>query len=137
MATGRPPKLTKEIINKIGFLVELGVTPPKAAEYCGCSRSSYYSWMKQARESSRKNNCTRLLDKIVDSQSKLEQDCLKDIKASKDWRAKQWLLEHLDKIRYGAVQKVEVEHSGKTEVEVSIHDKITDYDKYFHDLDTS
>lgn len=131
---GRPPKLTKEIIDKICFLVELGVTPPKAAEYSGCSRSSYYSWMKQAREAKRRNNCTLLMDRIQESQSKLVQDCLQDIKKSKDWRAKQWLLEHIDKFTYGTVQELKIEHAGKIEQEVSIHDRITKATEYFEEL---
>lgn len=74
------------------------------------------------------------MDRIQESQSKLVQDCLQDIKASKDWRAKQWLLEHIDKFTYGTVQELKIEHAGKIEQEVSIHDRITKATEYFEEL---
>jgi len=117
MAGGRPTKLDDKVTIEICKLIELGVTPPVAAECCGITRQTYYNWMERGQKSKRKSQYQEFFYKIEESKALAVKDCVLKIRDSKDWKALAWLLEHLDKFNYGTVKKLEVEHSGKIETE--------------------
>ena len=115
---GRPTKLDDKLTIEICKLIELGVSPPVAAECCGITKQSFYNWMEKG-EAAKSGKHKDFFDKIEQSKAVAVKECIVDIKNSKDWKAKAWLVERLDRFSYGTVKKVELEHSG------SVNNKVT------------
>lgn len=111
MVMGRPTKLDDKLTIEICKLIELGVSPPVAAECCGITKQSFYNWMERGEEA-KTGKHRDFFDKIEQSKAIAVKECIVDIKNSKDWKAKAWLVERLDRFSYGTVKKVELEHSG-------------------------
>lgn len=125
MAGGRPSKLTPEKTKEICDIIRLGVTPLTAAQSCGIAKATFYLWQQKARDAKRANKYTEFMDNIEEAKANAIQKCITDIYNAKDWKAKAWLAEHLDRFNYGAVQKLEVE----SKVKVDIFQDIDDLEK--------
>lgn len=128
---GRPPKLTRELIEKIAAVVRNGCYLDTAARYCGVSKASFHDWMKRGHEQKGRGIYRQFLDALEEAQAAADvKDHLRLTKAGdKDWRA---IAEHLrlrNPDRYS--RRTEVSGPGgkpvavQTSVEASLMDMFT------------
>lgn len=126
----RPSKLTDEITQVMCNLISAGVPPYRAAILAGIHPDTYYNWRKKANKNPlHKNKWTEFFGEIEAAKAKAIKTSLKIIQGSDDWRAHAWLLEKIDKEDFGKQEKIELEHSGKVDSQVTTKE-IKDLFKY-------
>ena len=98
MAT--PPKLknklTPSLIEELGIAFELGLKSADAAAYAGCTESTYYRWMAQARNGAGDPRLQLLLKVVGESKAKNVEKNLNIIQEAAmngQWVAAAWILE--------------------------------------------
>lgn len=98
---GRPPKLSKQIIEDICKLVRAGVPVKTAALATGISESSYYAW-KASAESGRAGNYALFLRSILKAHASAQARLVVKIStaAETDWKAGRYLLQVIDPKTY-------------------------------------
>jgi hypothetical protein len=86
--SGRPPKLTRELIAQIADVVRAGNYLDTAARYCGVTRASFHEWMKRGHEQTR-GLYRDFLDALERAQAEADvRDHANITKAgARDWRA--------------------------------------------------
>jgi hypothetical protein len=86
--SGRPPKLTPELIEKIADVVRAGNYIDTAAVFCGVSKASLHDWMKRGHEQKR-GRYRDFLDAMEQAQATADvRDHANITKAGgRDWRA--------------------------------------------------
>ena len=98
MAT--PPKLknklTPSLIEKLGIAFEIGLKSSDAAAYAGCTESTYYRWMAQARNGAGDPRLQLLLKVVGESKAKNVEKNLNIIQEAArngNWLSAAWILE--------------------------------------------
>jgi len=142
--TGRPTKLTYELIDQIADLVREGNYIETASAVVGLDKVSLYRWLKRgAREEERLAKNPKLKGKteekifiefsnaVKKAMAESEADDLENIKKAsrEDWKASAWRLERRFPNRWGRKEKVDIDANMKNEnvnrEEVYIEQKIT------------
>ena len=90
--SGRPPKLTPELIAEVAKVVGAGAPMDTAARYCGITRTDFHMWLKKAHELRRAGRRGRQLDflnALEEAQSRADVSDHASIAraAQKDWKA--------------------------------------------------
>lgn len=90
--SGRPPKLTPELIAKVADVVASGAPMDTAARYCGVDRVSFHYWLKLAhaqRQAKKRGRHLDFLNALEEAQARADtRDHAYITKASaKDWKA--------------------------------------------------
>jgi len=89
-------KLTPSLIEKLGIAFELGLKSADAAAYAGCTESTYYRWMAQARNGAGDPRLQLLLKVVGESKAKNVEKNLNIIQEAAmngQWVAAAWILE--------------------------------------------
>lgn len=121
MKTGRPTKLTEELTEQLCALLRTGEFLEHACAAVGLNKTTVYDWIKQgesepedgphrifsnacarAREEGERYHLERI-NKIGDGEAHAGEGFSKP-----DWKARAWILERLNRARYGNVQKTEL-----------------------------
>jgi hypothetical protein len=91
--SGRPPKLTPELIEQIAKIVRTGTYLDTASVYCGVSKAAFHDWMRKGHEQKR-GRYRDFLDAMHQAQAEADVlDHARLMKAGdKDWRS---IVEHL------------------------------------------
>lgn len=90
--TGRPTKLTKELLEKAKTLIINGCLETSAAEQLGINQDTWFTWREQP-----KNAMERLFSESIKSaKAEAENRMVLMIKRAqpKDWRSAAWVLTH-------------------------------------------
>ncbi len=98
MATPRKlkNKLTPSLIEKLGIAFELGLKSAAAAAYAGCTESTYYRWMAQAKNGAGDPRLQLLLKTVEESKAKCVERHLiiiQEAAMNGSWQASAWVLE--------------------------------------------
>ena len=117
---GRPTKLTADIQSEIVELIKAGNYIETACAVAGLHKSTFYDWMKIADASTNKNKYTNFSDAVKKAMAWAEARDVAIIArhSEKYWQAAAWRLERKYPDKWGR-QKLEVQHSGKIDAEVS------------------
>lgn len=109
--SGRPPKLTRELIKKVADVVAAGNYLDTAAVYCGVSRASFHDWMARAHKQKR-GIYRDFLDALHQAQAIADvRDHANITKAgARDWKAS---AEHLRLRNQSRYNRKTVEHAGE------------------------
>ena len=142
MPAGRPTKLNDELCDKIIAAIKEGIPPATAVELYGVNKRTHERWMKRGREAKRKNKWSEYCHRIESAKAFAAKKHLHKIMESKDWKAQKYLLTLLNP-SFNEPEKVQLEHSGeisqehKGTVELTIHDRIKEYERRFKEADSS
>ena len=105
----RPKKLTLSLQDEIVRLISQGASTEQAAESAGITPRSLYYWMAKGREGKPKE-FLQFFQAIKKAQSDFELMHLRNIQryaASGAWQASAWILERVNRERYGKVVAIE------------------------------
>lgn len=93
---GRPTKLTPKIREEFVKHFKAGEYTETACKLVGVSKSTYYSWIKKADESTRSTKYSKFRDEVRKAQAydEVRNVCLIAKAAKKNWKAAAWILEH-------------------------------------------
>ncbi len=89
-------KLTPKLIEKLGIAFELGMKSADAAAYAGCTATSYYRWMAQAKNGAGDPRLQLLLKVVEESKAKCVEKNLNIIQEAAmngNWISAAWILE--------------------------------------------
>jgi transposase len=118
---GRPTKLTDELRDEIVALVEVGNFPETAAEACGVDRSTFYRWKNRGDDG--EEPYRDFCDAIARARAKAKVDLLATVQTHaslpKGGAHAQWLLEKLDRDRFGPQVRVMVANELERYIDVA------------------
>lgn len=125
---GEPKLLTAELQDRIAEHLKEGHGGTEAARLAGISKSSYYEWLKQAREDEAaglETVYTRFAEVVAEAEAELEHTNLARIRAAaesgpKGWTASAWLLERRFPGRWSLRNRVELAGADGEPVELKI-----------------
>lgn len=125
--SGRPTKLTDEVVKKLEETASIGASIEEACYYAGISRETYYKWL-------RKNPA--LSDRLSELRQRLplkaRQNIVGRIEAG-DIELSQWLLVRAKPEEFNP--KMKVEHSGAIQMSEVMTPKMLEIkEKYEHDM---
>lgn len=107
---GRPTKLTPELQEAICEEVRNGIFPETAAQKCGVHRATWYRWQALGRDG--EEPYSDLCDAVARARAEAEIDLVKTVnihaRMPKGAQAAQWLLERLNRERFGPQIRVQV-----------------------------
>lgn len=114
--TGRPTKLTPELLEEVVKYVRTGAYVETAAAAAGVSKVSLYDWLKRGKRGDKSNNGLYIEFSEAMSQAVAESE-LRDIAligkaASRNWTAAAWRLERKHPQRWGRREVQDVHVSG-------------------------
>ena len=94
----RPTKLTPKLIDLVEEAMNLGMTVDMASDYCGVSRSTFYSWLSAGQQEP-DGLRSQFSDAVRQGRARCAARLLASMNAAAltDWRAAAWLLQR----RYG------------------------------------
>ena len=119
---GRKPKLTAEMIEKIGNALKAGNYIDTACDYVGISRSIFYVWLQEAEKPGAKQIYLDLMDTVRTSRAEAEmRNVLKIQKAADDsWQAAAWWLERSQPKKWSKQTNVELSGVGGSPINVAV-----------------
>lgn len=135
MATrGRKPKLTKELIDKLGNALAAGNYIETACDYAGISRSIFYQWLTEAEKTGAKQIYLDLMDTVRTSRAQAEMrhvlriqkaaegilDDKGDYIINPNWNASAWWLERSFPKRWSKQTNVELSGVGGSPINVAV-----------------
>lgn len=111
MATvGRKPKLTSDLIERLGNALKAGNYIETACDYVNINRSTFYGWLKEAEEPDAKPLLIELANTVRLSRAEAEmRNVLRIQKAADDsWQAAAWWLERSQPKKWSKQTNVEL-----------------------------
>lgn len=112
---GRPTKLTKELIDRMTLAIQAGNYAKVAAQLCGISESTYYSWLAEAKKEGCDPIFLEFLESVEQAEAAAEVEAVALIRQSArngNTRDAQWLLERKHGERWGRNDKIRQEITG-------------------------
>jgi hypothetical protein len=134
---GRKPKLTPEIINRIGEALRAGNYIETACDYAGVSRSIFYAWLQEADKPRAKKLFLELKDTVESARAEAEIRNVRRIQVAAEgikdkngeyivnpsWQASAWWLERSHSKKWGRQQKVELSGIEGAPINISLDAK--------------
>ena len=106
---GRPPKLTRELIEQICDLIIEGWTIERAAKLSGVSATSIYRWLSMGKSEDSESIYQELVQRVKEATECSEFELLQAMRIAgahpKNWRANAWMLERRFPDKYGKREK--------------------------------
>jgi hypothetical protein len=127
---GRATKLNDELIETIVALIRSGNFPETAATACGVPRSTWYDWLRWGREG--KEPYSHLSDAVTRARGEAVVGLLSELRQHaakpKGGAHIQWLLEKLDRDRFGPQIRVQV--ANELERYLDIAERVLERDQF-------
>lgn len=126
MATaGRKPKLTSELIERLGNALKEGNYIETACDYVNISRSTFYGWLKEAEEPDANPLLLELTDTVRLSRAEAEMRNVLRIQkaANESWQAAAWWLERSQPKKWSKQTNVELSGSDGGAINVVLDTK--------------
>lgn len=122
---GRKPKLTPEVIERLGEALQAGNYIETACDYAGISRQTFYHWLTLAEQSRSNKLLTELSDTVRRTRAEAEmRNVLKIQKAADDsWQAAAWWLERSHSKKWSKQTNVELSGIGGSPINVAVDTK--------------
>lgn len=119
---GRKPKLTQEMIEKLGNALKAGNYIETACDYVGINRSTFYMWLQEAEKPGAKQIYLDLLDTVRTARAEAEmRNVLKIQKAADDsWQAAAWWLERSQPKKWSKQTNVELSGVNGSPINVAV-----------------
>lgn len=125
----RETKLTRELIDKMAKLFELGCAVTAVHDACCVSSAAYYSWIRISEKAVIKRDigeeltkmetlCIELEERTNQSKAKFQEECLLHIQAAapKTWQAAAWLLERRNPREFSLYAHNKIRHEGEIKI---------------------
>jgi hypothetical protein len=134
---GRKPKLTPEMIQRVGNALREGNYIETACDYAGISRSIFYAWLQEAEKPNAKKIFLELKDTVDRARAEAELRNVRRIQIAAEgikdkdgnytinpsWQASAWWLERSHSKKWGRQQKVELSGIEGAPINISLDAK--------------
>lgn len=113
-------KLNDEVQEQICKYISMGVPNKTAAEACGISEVTFYSWIKKGKQQ-RAGKYVKFLKALKKAEAQAiahHVGIIEKAAKEKSWQASAWLLERRHPDQFGAKTHQHIEHSGKIGLDV-------------------
>jgi transposase-like protein len=116
---GRPSILTPKLREEIVMLIKAGNFVENVCLMVGINKSTYYSWINKADESTRSTKYSKFRNEVKYAHAVSEaRDVLNISRACEDdWKACKWMLEHRFSNHWGVPMKVKIRGNDNINVE--------------------
>jgi len=112
MATGRPSKLTEEIIQQAADAIKRVYYVEIAADLMGIHRDTFYEWLKRGESEGEPNPLYGIFsDTIKKARAEAKLSLLAEVRSGKagEWQAKGWILERCYPSEFGLRQEIKLD----------------------------
>lgn len=128
--SGRPTKLTPELRDSICELIAQGNFPETAAQACGIHRATYYQWAARGRDG--EQPFRDFADAVARARADAQVTLLSELRAKalepKGGSHIQWLLERLNRERFGPQVKIQV--ANELERYIDVAEQVLDSEQF-------
>ena len=109
----KPYKLTPEVTAKISRALRLGAFLETAAGYAGLDRDTLKEWIKLGRGPEARQVHREFVEEIDAAMADAEVAMLQRVSDAEEWQASAWRLERRYPDRWGRIDRLKAEHTGK------------------------
>jgi len=113
---GRPTKFTPETIEKILAGISEGLPYDTACALANCDYTTFRKWMQAAESENAGQALIDFFDNVKKAEAKAEEIHIQNIKKASDsgaWQAGAWILERRYPEKWGRVERLKQELTGK------------------------